>query len=129
MPCNSDYLQRSTFEAELQRAAKLLIYVRSALNLPIGSWLAKAARDYYGKGGDQAVIDLCSIMKRLPTEKRNQIVGAKNRDAADLNLWWIEHQLADAARERSERDEVIEEILRQRGLSKLTPEERRVLGV
>lgn len=43
--------------------------------------------------------------------------------------WWAEHQEADLRREEAERQQREREALRDSAISKLTPEERKALGV
>jgi hypothetical protein len=128
MPCNSDYLEPTNLEVELQRAAILLIYVRKALNQKPEPWLTKAAKSIYGEGGKRAIPLLCAALKSLPPRSIAKIVyNAKNRTARDLADWWEDHQAADREREKSERERMKQRKLRSSALSKLSKGEREAL--
>ncbi len=102
MPCNSDYLDPTNREAELQRAAKLLVYVYEKLNLEVPSYVKKASKDVYCKD-DRSVSRLCSILDAMPPDTLDRIVyNAKNKTSRDLADWWEEHQQADREREVEE---------------------------
>jgi hypothetical protein len=129
MPCNSDYLEPSRRERELQRAAKLIIYVSSRLNRKVESWVIKEAKDCYASD-DRSVPLLCELLGRLTEKQKNMIVyDARNKQSRDLADWWEEHQEADRLRLKKEEED--KEILRlqKSGLQKLTTSERRALGL
>lgn len=101
MPCNSDYLQPSYREAELARAAKLMLYVANKLGFQPAAALESDAKSLYG--GADYVPSLCQAIRGMTPEQVNSIVyNAKDRTARDLADWWEDHQKADADREEKE---------------------------
>lgn len=108
MPCNSDYLAPNAREQELQRAAKLLVWVKTKLGKAVPDYAKKAAADIYGAGGDRALKELCSTLKQMNKNKREELIYGNARDAVarDLADWWEQHQAADAAREQHEQEEL-----------------------
>jgi hypothetical protein len=46
-----------------------------------------------------------------------------------MQIWWRDHQAADRAREAKEKEDTERNALRASGLSKLTAEERKALGL
>ena len=129
MPCNSDYLAPTRREQELQRAAKLLVYVYEKTNKTIHPRLRVFAEDIYCRD-DSAVAVLCKVLTELDSSSREALVyNSHDRTARDLADWWEEHQEADAKRERKEARNVETEIIRAAALKKLTLEERTVLGL
>ncbi len=129
MPCKSDYLEPTTREKELQRAAKLLIYIQEKLGMRSEKWLKEQAKNIYA-GNDLAVTQLCALLKKLDPKKRDAIVyNAHDKMARDLANWWEEHQKADTERIAEEKHEQEQEKLREQALKKLTKAERRALGL
>ncbi len=104
MPCNSEYLNPTGRERELQKAAGLLAYLLRELNQPVIGEITEAAEDIYCRV--DYIPSLCQTLTDLEhdaPETFNQIVyNAKNRKARALADWWEEHQEADADRERQE---------------------------
>lgn len=129
MPCRSDYMEPNGREIELRRTAQLLIYVRQKLNMKIKKWMEDAAGNMYCND-DRAVMKLCSTLRRLDPETLQAIVyQAHERDARDLANWWEEHQAADAKREAAEAQAKQKKEAREKALSKLSSEDREVLGL
>lgn len=128
MPCNSDHLEPTRRESELHRAARLLLYVRRSLGKPISTGLVADAQDQYCPVDYTA--RLCKEVRDMKGRERDRIVyDGKNKDARNLADWWEEHQAADKVREEAERKEAERHALRAQALAKLTPEERKALGV
>lgn len=101
MPCNSDYLNPTDREYELQRAAGLLIYVRNKLGIRITEKLRRAADDIYCR--NDYVAALCGTLRKLSPEETETIVyDAHDPKSRDLANWWEEHQRADRVREKQE---------------------------
>lgn len=128
MPCNSDYLAPNEHEQQLQRTAKLLVYVRNMLDHPIGKELRAAAKDSYCCA--DYVPALCATIRAMTFEQKEAIMwdGSKKL-ARDLADWWEAHQAADRARVAAERKAKRDAKLRESALGKLTPAERRALGL
>lgn len=73
---------------------------------------------------------LCSTIKKMSKNQLDKIVyNGYNKMARDLADWWDEHQEMDKAREKEEQKKKREREVRKSALSKLTDEERRILGV
>lgn len=108
MPCNSDYMNPTNKEVQLQLTSKLLVWVKTKLGKTVPEYAKKAAKDLYGKGGERSVKELCATLKAMPAKKRDQLIygNAKDPVARQLADWWEEHQAADSAREQREREEL-----------------------
>lgn len=127
MPCSSEYLNPNQREQEFQRAAQLLIYVRTQLNKDISLGLEQAAKDIYCR--IDFVPDLCSVIKDMTEEQLNSIVyNAKSSVSRNLANWWEEHQAADAAREKKEKEYAERRRIQREVLAKMTEEERKAFG-
>lgn len=133
MPCLSDYLEPSRREKELQRAAKLYAY---ALDM-FGEKLPEKERAKLGVAASKMYCDkdyvpqLGSLLRQKRREcpaRFNEVVyDGRIAQARDLASWWQEHEAADRAREKKERDKnrAIKTVMK--ALEKLTKEERDVL--
>jgi len=128
MGCNSDYMAPSRREIETQRAAVLLLYVNRELGKKAPEWVAKNAADIYARD-ERVVPELCRIIGSLTPARTESIMYARSQEARDLASWWEEHQRADVVRLAWEKAEADKERARERALSKLTPAERRALGL
>jgi len=129
MPCNSDYLAPNGREYELQHAAQLLEYALETLGRPVEAWVRAQAQNIYAKD-DRAVIQLCDLLRALPTAQRDKLVyNARNQMARGLADWWEAHQAADEAREQREAEDDERKLVREIALSKLTYAEKRALGL
>ena len=129
MPCNSDYMEPTGKEKELQHTAKLLVYVYEKTNKTIHPSLKEAADDIYCKD-DRAVAVLCKVLTELDSSSRESLIyNSHDRTARDLANWWEEHQEADKARELHEIKKLSNAHIRAAALEKLTEEEKKVLGL
>ena len=129
MPCNSEYLIPTEREKELQRAAKLLVYVYGKTNKTIHPRLRMFAEDIYCRD-DSSVAVLCKVLTELDSSSREALVyNSHDRTARDLANWWEEHQKADNARELHEIKKLSDAYIRAAALEKLTEEEKKVLGL
>lgn len=130
MGCNSDYLEPTHRERELQRAAKLLAFVLSKAGKPVPAAVSQAADHIYCKA--DFVPSLCELLTDMPEEERDRIVyDARDKVSRDLADWWEEHQKADIARLQCEAEaeaEAQKQKLMQTALAKLTTEEAAALG-
>lgn len=113
-------------------AVKLFNYVAEK----IGS-TDRRSTDNYKDGAPQpqnfterVYIDLCGMMQSLTPERRDEIVyDARNPAARALADWWEYHERMDREREESARESAERNRLRKEAAAKLTPEERRALGL
>lgn len=129
MPCNAEYLEPTRREQELRRAAVLLVYVWKVKRKPVEDWAVTEASNLYASD-ERSVTQLCAELKAMTDKQRDDIVyNAKERLARDLADWWEDHQRADAEREEKERAEADNAVQRESALAKLTPAERKALGV
>ena len=102
MPCNSDYLNPNHRERQLQRTAKLLIYVCQEMSQPVEPWIDDEAENIYARD-TRLVPELCRVLRSLSPEDRERIVyNAHDKRSRDLADWWEEHEKVDKAREGKE---------------------------
>jgi hypothetical protein len=105
MPCNSDHLAPNDRERELQRAARLLVYVQRQTGRIPDDWLIQLADDIYAKN-DRAVTELCATLRAMNPQVREVLVYDSHYPTArDLADWWDEHQAVDAARQQRETEQ------------------------
>jgi hypothetical protein len=124
MPCSSGYLDPTNTQRELQRAAKLLLYVYDAFGATAPQWIVAASVDLYCDD-DRVVPALCDQLKRMTSADMDRIVyNARDRQARDLADWWEEHQAADLEREAIEKAAAQEKATIIDALAKLEPNER-----
>jgi hypothetical protein len=128
MPCNSDYLEPTTRERELWRAAVLYRYALIKLSRPIPAALDAAASSLYCQADYTA--SLCALIQSLDEQGANRLVyNAREGRSRDLADWWEAHQKADKKRIGPERELATRHALREKALAKLTPAERRALDL
>lgn len=129
MPCNSDYLEPSIREAELSRAAGLLVFALEASGRTPEPWARKEAANLYASD-ERIVPELCALIRSLGDSERDRIVyDAKSRISRDLADWWEEHEQADREREERERAAIRKAEARKSAAQKLTEEELEALGI
>lgn len=122
-------MEPTSKERELQRTAKLLIYVRERTGQPIEDWVVETANDQYA-WRDDVVMYLCQALKYMPKDQQEQIIyNAHDKTSRDLANWWDKHQEADRTREAQERRDARKEVLREKALAKLTKDERKALDL
>lgn len=143
MGCRSDYMDQTPYEKAVTDTAELLLFVKKSLKLKITEEEKEIAKDYYPSkaNGDSVTVTLCKILSELPEELLNNVVyDAKNKTSRKLADWWESHLEADKeriAKEKKELEEnnsklakeVLDKKVKKAALAKLTPDERRVLGV
>lgn len=128
MGCRSDYLQQTDYEQRLQETAQLLVYVKNELGLKVGAELTNAAADYYCKA--DYVPELCNALRDMTAAQVAAVVfNARSKQSRQLADWWEEHQEADRARKAEEAKTRKDNALRKKALAKLTPAERKALGL
>lgn len=102
MPCNSDYLDPTTKEEELQRTAKLIVYVCERLGQVPDPTIVEHANDLYCDA-DYLVPLLCAKLSGLDDDDFDSIVYCPySRMSRDLANWWEDHSAADLARNLAE---------------------------
>ncbi len=121
MPCNSDHMNATTYERDMSRVACLLDELAGK------SWTRSFWEGYhprvYGKInhkiGDQMVSELCSALQTSDVTTYS----------LEMQLWWRDHQAADKARIELELSHKKNAAEREAALKKLTPHERKLLGI
>lgn len=124
MPCNSEYLNASGTEVELSRVACLLDEL-DGKKWSNGDWdgyhpriynkLAELEKDVC----DAMVSELCSRLQGVDVKKYS----------LEMQMWWRDHQEADKLRVELEIAANKDKAARQAAVSKLTPHERKLLGL
>ena len=127
MPCNSDYLRQTNFEAEMQEAARHCVYVCANLQVPCPTKFQKQAEEYYAADVGQVEF-LCQLIRNMTVQQMNDIVyNGRDPDSRRLADWWDAHWAADRAREEREKEEERMQEIYERAISKLSDEEIDVL--
>lgn len=119
MPCNSDYMEPTGKEVALSQVACLLDELdgkpinRSHWN---GNHPAVYSKAF---NGDKLVAELCSRLQKTDVTKHS----------LEMQIWWRDHQAADKA--RLEREIKQQKLAKRKAaaVAKLTPYERRLLGL
>jgi hypothetical protein len=104
MPCNSDYLEPTHRERELQRTAKLLLYVYAKIGAQPETWIGEQAKNIYASDSRLVPLLCAGIKKMSKMEKEKIIYNAHDKNSRDLADWWDVHKEAD--REREEREQI-----------------------
>lgn len=68
---------------------------------------------------------LCGLCERAECEARGTLIS----NDEELAQWWAKHQEEDLRREEQERKEREEKEAKRKALAKLSPRERRLLGL
>lgn len=121
MPCNSDYMNASRYEIELSRVACLLDELAGR------RWERRWWDGYHPRvyckidraKGNKMVRTLCEALQGHDV----------SQFSLEMQIWWRDHQAADKARCERELAQTKMEAERKAALEKLTPHERKVLGL
>lgn len=115
MPCYSDYMERNAAEAE---SAKVIGFLKELGVEPTGP-----SHSYYGAPRvlDQDTAKLCAWLRKHPKRIKSLPL--------EIQIWWRDHQLADARHEQEERASREREAKKKAALDKLTDEDKRALGL
>lgn len=122
MPCNSDYMEPNQHEINLSIVYGLLDELETGkLPTNFGDGFDKRV---YNKGLskehlDQKTEELCSKLQQTDVTKYS----------LEMQIWWRDHQKADAERLQKEIDEKKNAEEKEAVLAKLTTYERRLLGL
>lgn len=112
-------------------AARLLVYVNDKLGVKTPQNILVAARDPFTheKHSKLAPV-LCAKISAMGDPLREQIVyNAKDPLSRELADWWEKHEAEDKKRLREELQEKKDKAARDRAIAKLTPRERKLLGL
>lgn len=74
---------------------------------------------------DKVTRMLCGLCRRVNKSGRDTLITYD----AELTAWWADHQAEDRKREAEEAAERAKERARQAVLAKLSPRDRKILGV
>lgn len=123
MGCRSDYMESSNYEVKLSRVACLLDEINGR-PYQESWWAGYHPRIYNGgdgsvKSADQLVNELCSILQNSDVKQYS----------LEMQIWWRDHQAADKLRCQRELEKAKNDKDREIALNKLTPHERRLLGL
>lgn len=119
MPCNSDYLRATGEEIAISQVMCLLEELEG-----------KKIEPHYWKGhhplvynktidGNELVRKLCAKLKKVDVTKYS----------LEMQIWWRDHQNADLKRLETEAKAQKMEEVKAKALKKLTPRERKLLGL
>ncbi len=126
MPCTSDCCEPSEQHKELQKVAKLLVYVFSQLEYDIPDPIKTASLTEYG---DRTKLDeytelLCATCKNMSEGQKSSIIyNARSALSRQLADWWEYHQEVDRRREEEENNKRQQAALLASARSKVTKEE------
>ena len=123
MPCRSDYREPDERDVELSHVLCLLEELNTGKPVNAGSlnWDGHHPGAYRNtKDLDSQTAELCSRLQRTKDVTKYSL---------EMQIWWRDHQKADAARLLREQEDVKNNTDRLRALNKLTERERRLLGL
>jgi hypothetical protein len=120
MPCDSSYMEPNGKERALQKTAELLEWCYGQEGSKVPKSVSTAAQDEYCEL--DLVPTLCTFLKGLSSKRLAQLCNQSNAMSRRLKEWHKDHILADIEREKEEKE-------RKTALAKLTPKERRALGL
>ena len=126
MPCNCDHMEPTQRESLLKEAALLQIKVRGMLDQPVPKWLRAESKNIYASD-ERCETELCRILNELTPEARKALIYREGM--ADVAAWYERHEAADQARKKSERRKRKEKKEKEEAAAKLTPRERKLLGI
>jgi hypothetical protein len=101
MPCNSDYMNPTEKERQLQETAKLYAYALRSVGLRVPRAVSKAAVNSYC--GVDFVVNLCDLIRNMNQVELERVVyNGHSRESRRLADWWEVHERADEARKKKE---------------------------
>lgn len=121
MPCNSDYMEPVSYEIELSRVACLLDELDGKKTINKSHWEGYHPKVYNNQrlDGDKLVALLCKRLQNINVSKQS----------LEMQIWWRDHQLADKKRLEKELKAKKNQADKEKALKKLTPYERKLLGL
>jgi hypothetical protein len=131
MPCRDDpedYERNKPDNIRRLKVSKLYCWAHYALGMGI---------NHQAKLDSQSEIlrkdyapELCDLLSKVTDKSyKEYLFHSPSEISAELNLWWIKHQEFDKARKAEERKLAEKLELKNKALSKLTPEERKALDL
>jgi len=132
MPCDSSYMEPTAAEENRRQVSSLICFVDSKLGVETPKNIKKAAKHIYGEGVDLDTIteQLCSKLSNLTKKQADAIIyNARDKRSRELADWWEEHIEADKKRLQKELKAKKDAKTKAEAIKKLTPHERKVLGI
>lgn len=97
MPCNTDYMNPSTREKQLQETAKLYRWLLIQLGETVPDSVSQTANNIYAS--TNFISDLCeritALRTRTPSAYESIVYNGRDKWSRRLADWWDEHQEAD----------------------------------
>jgi hypothetical protein len=121
MGCNSEHMAASGYERELSRVACLLDEL-AGKKWERNWWDGYHPRVYCKDDramGDRMVKELCEALQASDVAQCS----------LEMQIWWRDHQAVDKARCERDMAQATTDAERAAALAKLTPAERRLLGL
>lgn len=118
MPCNSDYMEPTQREQELQETAKVYVHVRQSLGMQVSDELARAANASYCATDYTAA--LCETLRALSKPAQRKVMSDIGNPMHRATYeWWERHKKADEARLRLEREKRFEDATKAMDLLRM----------
>lgn len=125
-------MEANEHETESKLVASHLVYVAQALKLKPDASLVKIAKDYYGAPDrvHELTERLCTACQMMTKAQQDRIIyDGRSQDARSLATWWEAHQEADRQKAADAARVATRTTIKAQALAKLTPKERRALGL
>lgn len=124
MGCRSDYMEPNTYEIENSKVLALLEELKTG-KLP--KWFGDGSYKEVYNSSTKIILDnntekLCSLLQK---EKDLNI----SKMSLEMQLWWRDHKEADKKRISAELKAKKTDKAKEIAISKLTPFERKLLGL
>lgn len=135
MGCQSDYMAPDKRERESKEAAEFICYIYRQQGQEAPQWAQVAAKDSYGQTGEKPPRDvvgaLCDLLRSMDSDAREALIygDPRSRPRRRLADWWERHVEFDAERDIAARRRQENETLKASAVAKLSPDERRALGL
>ncbi|MEK6828985.1 MAG: hypothetical protein AABY15_02580 [Nanoarchaeota archaeon] len=124
MGCRSDYLEANEAEIENSKVLALFEEVKTG-KLP----------EYFGNGHTEKVYNkttqkvLDKNTEKLCTSLQGMSSSKLKKSSLELQMWWRDHQKLDKKRLSEELKAKKDEKAKKKAIEKLTPYERKLLGI
>ena len=126
MGCRSDYMEPNQAEIENSKVLALLEEIKTGkLGKLFGTGYAGKSGNYAPsdqKSLDKNTAELCGSLKKATEAKLKKM-------SLELQIWWRDHQKADKRHKAEDAKERKEAKIAETAKAKLTPKERKALGI
>lgn len=122
MPCDSSHMEASGFEIEMSRVLALLKELKTGKAPEAKEWQGYGegySRHFSHEEADKLVAELCGKLGKADVTKYS----------LEMQMWWRDHLEWDAARIKREKEEAAQAEAKKKALEKLSPAERKALGL